>query len=371
MNVLQILPELNAGGVERTTLEVAEALLREGHTAHIASNGGRLARELKDRGAILHTLKVGSKNPLRLRQNTKALIDIIKTHKIDIAHARSRAPAWPAYTAARACQIPFVTTYHGIYNAQSSLKRRYNSIMARGDVIIANSEYTKAHILKEHRSEASQIVVIPRGVDLSEFDPEKITLEQTASFRAAWNVQPAQKVILLPGRLTRWKGQEDAIQAFAKIKADAILVLMGDPQGRDAYVKELENTLEKTGLAARVRIVDHTSDMAGALSAADVVVSASTQPEAFGRVSIEAQAMGRPIVATAHGGSLETIMDGQTGYLVPPGDMDAFAGAISKALVWKTYDGQAARARICKEFSKERLQSSTLAVYRRVFDMQA
>ena len=369
MNVLQILPELNAGGVERTTVEVAEALLSEGHSAHVASNGGRMVKELRDMGAVLHTLKIGSKNPLLLRRNTKALIDIIKTHNIDIVHARSRAPAWPAHTAARATGIPFITTYHGIYNAKTPLKRRYNAIMAQGDMIIANSEYTKAHIISEHGVDPDIIKTIPRGVDITTFDPEKITPSQIKAFRDMWQVSDTETALVLPGRLTRWKGQAVAIQAMVDIPQNVILILMGDAQGRTKYESELRDLVETLGLTNRVRFVDHCTDMPSALMAANIVLSASTDPEAFGRISAEAQAMGRPVVATAHGGTLETVLDGVTGFHIQPGDAVSLAEGVKRALDWPEYDAKVTRWRIVERFSKSRLQSETLEVYDRVYDL--
>lgn len=369
MNVLQILPELNAGGVERTSVEVAEALLAEGHTAHIASNGGRLEKELREMGAILHTLQIGSKNPLKLRRNTKTLIDIIKAHKIDVVHARSRAPAWPAFTAARAANVPFITTYHGIYNANSALKRRYNSIMARGDIIIANSEFTKAHIIKEHNTPSDSIVVIPRGVDMKAFDPRNVVPSRIEAMRQSWQVDDSHKVILLPGRLTRWKGQLIAVEALKGLPENTVLVLLGDAQGRDAYQTEISDLAIELGVDMRVRIAGHCTDMPAAMLAADVVLSASTDPEAFGRISAEAQAMGRPVVATGHGGALETVFDGVTGRHVQPGDAGSMREGLKLALNWPDYDSNVARWRIEERFSKASLQRDTLDIYNRVFDL--
>lgn len=369
MNVLQILPELNAGGVERTSVEVAEALLADGHTAHIASKGGRLEKELRDLGAVLHILPIGSKNPLKLRRNTKALIDIIKAHKIDIVHVRSRAPAWPAYTAAKAQNIPFITTYHGIYNANSALKRRYNSIMARGDIVIANSEFTKAHIMKEHGTPSETIIVIPRGVDMKAFNPAIVDPVRISALRDAWQVNSAHKVILLPGRLTRWKGQLIAVEALLGLPENTVLILLGDAQGREAYRAEILELARKLDVNDRVRIVGHCTDMPAALLAADVVLSASTDPEAFGRISAEAQAMGRPVIATRHGGALETVLHGVTGLHIQPRDATSMREGLKKALNWPDYDGKIARWRIEERFSKAKLQSDILDIYNRVFDL--
>ncbi len=366
MNVLQIVPELNAGGVERTTIEVAQALAEDGYTPHVASLGGRMERELTSLGGVLHTFDVGSKNPLQLRRNTKQLIDIINNHAINIVHARSRAPAWPAYRAAKATSTPFVTTYHGIYNAKGPIKRRYNSIMAMGERVIANSEYTKAHIISEHGTDPDKITVIPRGVDLERFDLTKLIPDNIEDIYKAWEIDAGKTIILLPGRLTRWKGQKVAIEALKLLPESYVLVCLGDAQGRDDYVSELKRDCERFGLIDRVLFPGHSENMPAALACADVVISASTDPEAFGRIAAEAQAMQRPIVATAHGGSLETVMEEETGFLVPSGQSEALAKSIEKAVNWETYDGLAARTHIAENFSKKSLQAKTLDIYRQV-----
>lgn len=363
MNVLQIVPELNAGGVERTTLEMAEALMAKGHTPHVASAGGRMEDELAAIGAVLHRLDVGSKNPLKWGGIKKQLIEILRANNIDVVHARSRAPAWPAYGAAKAFGVPFLTTYHGIYNSGNGLKRYYNSIMTRGERIIANSEYTKAHIIKEHGSDAEKIIVIPRAVDIDAFDLSAVSPANINVEFARWGLPLNMTFILLPGRLTRWKGQLVAIEALSKLPGDFGLICLGDAQGRDKYVSELSAAAKRHGVESRVSIPGHTRNVPAALAAADIVISASTDPEAFGRVAAEAQAMQRPVVATAHGGALETVVDNETGFLVPPGDARALAAAIKKAASWEAYDGAAARRRIEDKFSKARLQRDTLALY--------
>ena len=371
MTVLQVVPELNAGGVERTTIEMAEALHKAGQVPHVVSAGGRMEDEFIRQAGVLHRMDVGSKNPLTLRRHTKALLDIIKGCEIDIVHARSRAPAWPAEAAARAAGVPFVTTYHGIYNAKGRVKRRYNAVMTKGDVIIANSEFTKAHIIKEHGTEPDKIVVIPRGVDMGKFDPLKVSQTDTLAQREIWGVPHTAPLILLPGRLTRWKGQLVAINALAKLDKDCRLVLLGDAQGREDYLTEMRMKIDALGLTKQVIIPGHSENMPVAFGAADVVLSASTDPEAFGRVAAEAQAMRKPVVATAHGGAMETVLDGETGYLVAPGDADDMAAALTKALNWPGYNGKAARDRITREYSANQLKTATLAVYARVLREKA
>jgi len=315
-------------------------------------------------GGILHKTDIGSKNILTIFRRIRMLRAIIHEHKIDIVHARSRAPAWPAYHAARIEKVSFLTTYHGIYNSSSGLKTYYNSVMAKGEHIIANSEFTKAHIIKTHGTSAEKITAISRGVDMAKFDPATITAKDILAQRNRWGVSPEQKVIVLPGRLTRWKGQLVAVEAFSQLPENCALVLLGDAQGRDDYVAEIEAKATSLCVTNRLFKPGHSRNVPTALAAADIVISASTDPEAFGRVAAEAQAMQKPVVATAHGGALESVDDGKTGFLVTPSDAKALAEGIGKALAWENYDGSAARARISAHFSTKSLQAKTLAVYK-------
>lgn len=360
-NVLQVLPELDAGGVERTTIEVAEALMDAGHGAFVVSGGGRLVQRLTKTGATHFTANIGSKRLLTYPWRVAALRKLIVLNKIDVIHARSRAPAWAAWRAAIAEGIPFVTTYHGIYNGGFPGKRRYNSIMARGDLVIANSNFTAEHIKATHKTPEERIRVIPRGVDMSIFDPDAVSPIRIEAVWKKWSVNPEDRVILLPARLTRWKGQIVAIKALAKLPEDTILVCAGDPQGRESYVAELRKLAEKLGVAGRLRLPGHEPDMPAALMAADRVTTPSTDPEAFGRTAAEAQAMGRWVVASDHGGAVDVVDAGQTGALVPPDDPDALARALLG--VPGTYNAEAARERIETRFSKAALQKETLCVY--------
>jgi len=338
-SVLQVTPALDAGGVERTTIEVAQAIVRSGGRAVVASRGGRLEGELRAAGGELVAMPADTKNPVQMWANAGALVRTARARAIQIIHARSRAPAWSAYWAARRLGLPFVTTYHGIYKARSGLKRAYNAIMARGDVVIANSHYTRAHVLAEHGTDPERVVVIPRGADLSIFDPAKVEPAATAALRTAWRLDGASDgaVILLPARLTAWKGQATLIDAIGllgqKAPAGVRCILAGDSQGRDGYVAALEGQIASLGLSNVVRLVDHVSDMPAAFALADVAVFPSLEPEAFGRSAVEAQAMGVPVIAAGHGGLAETIVDGVTGFLVPPGDPVALAAALERILL--------------------------------------
>lgn len=365
MNILQVVPALSAGGVERTALEIAGALTEAGHHAHVASAGGRLESELQAAGGIFHCAPLETKNPIKMRRNTKTLIKIILAHNIDIVHARSRAPAWSAHAAAKACGVPYVTTYHGIYNANSGLKRCYNSIMARGEIVIANSQFTADHIMSEHGLNADKIRVIPRGVDMKRFDPAVILTADAKKLRQAWGVTPDQTCLLLPGRLTAWKGQGVAIKALGELPDTFALVLLGDAQGRDAYVGEMLALAKSLGIHARVHIPGHSADMPTAFAAADIVLSASTDPEAFGRIAAEAQAMSKWVIASDHGGATETVIAGVTGARTPPGDASALAAAITAGPAQR-YKPAAGRAHIQANFSDRQMMDKTLAAYKEV-----
>ncbi len=368
-SVLQVVPELDAGGVERTVLEVAEALVKAGHAAHVVSAGGRLVGELTALGATHYTMDVGSKNLLSFPWRVAALRRLIHHTDADIVHARSRAPAWAAWRAAVAEGIPFVTTYHGIYNEGWPGKRRYNSIMARGDRVIANSEFTAGHIMATHGTPRSRITVVPRGVDMARFDPAAVSDARADAVRARWGVAEAQTLVLLLGRLTRWKGQTVAVDALAGLPDDHVLVCMGDAQGRDAYAAELRAQADRLGVAARLILPGHEDDVPAALLASDVVIAPSTDPEAFGRTAAEAQAMGRWVVAADHGGAVDVVGDPRFGSLVPPGDADALAGAILARPI--NFDRRAARARIAERFSKASLQRGVLRVYSDVLERKS
>ncbi|WP_377886616.1 glycosyltransferase family 4 protein [Algimonas porphyrae] len=367
-NVLQVVPELDAGGVERTTLDVAEALIAAGHGAFVASGGGRLVHKLTGAGATHFTLNIGSKRLLSFPWRVAALRKLIVMNGIDVVHARSRAPAWAAWRAAIAENVPFVTTYHGIYNEGFPGKRRYNSVMARGDLVIANSRFTADHIQATHQTSADRIRVIPRGVDMALFDPDAVPPVRVEAVWKKWAVKADDRVVLLPARLTRWKGQTVAIDALAKLPDDTVLVCAGDPQGRDGYVTELREQARKLGVESRLRLPGHEVDIPAALLAADIIVTPSTDPEAFGRTAAEAQAMGRWVVAAAHGGALDVVDDGVTGTLVTPGDADGLAGALGT--IPDRYDPAAARRRIAERFSKQALQEATLNVYEAVLRLR-
>ena len=310
--VLQIIPELDAGGAERTTIDVADGLVSAGARALVASVGGRLVAELQARGGEWVPFPAATKNPLRMLANAFRLAALIRAEKVDLIHARSRAPAWSALLAARMTGRGFVTTYHGAYSGRFAPKILYNSVMARGDLVIANSHFTAELIQKMHPVAPEKLRVIHRGTELSAFTPDAVAPDRVERLRRAWMLAPEERVVLLPGRLTPWKGQAVLIRAAALLRdtglRDLVFVLAGDPQGRDGYVAELDRQVAELGLGGAVRRVGHVTDMPAALATASAVVVPSTAPEAFGRVAVEAQAIGVPVAVANLGAVPETVL---------------------------------------------------------------
>lgn len=374
--ILQVIPDLAAGGAERTTVEMADAITQAGGRALVASEGGRLEPNLRDVGGELIRLNMASKNPLTVRKNTKLLEALIEEESIDLIHARSRAPGWSAYEASKTTERPFVTTYHGAYSGRSGLKKRYNSVMAKGDLVIANSEWTAAHVMEIHGTARETIVTIPRGVDLIEFDPENVSSARLDNVKTAWGIDPNDDRLrlILPGRLTRWKGQwlaVDALGALDPQERDRLhLILPGDDQGRQKYVTELEDKIIAHQLGGAVTLAGHTSDMPAAYALADIVLAPSTRPEAFGRVAAEASAMGKPVIVSDHGGQRETVIEGETGTRAEPGSVTALTACIrtlsNLPAAARDAMGRAGKAHIRKNYSKKQLQTATLAVYARL-----
>lgn len=371
--ILQIVPKLDTGGAERSAVDIAAALVREGFRAPVVSEGGRLVPELEAAGGEWIAFSAASKSPVTIIANAFRLKRIVERENVVLVHARSRAPAWSALMAARMAGVPFVTTYHGIYNASNALKRRYNSVMARGDAVIANSDWTAAHVREAYGKSIERLAVIPRGVDLTHFDPAGIAPDRVSALRNKWGVKQGEIVVLLPGRLTRLKGQLVLIDALAIMRRDGTLgsvraVLAGDAQGRDAFEAEVTRAIEAAGLTSHVIIAGHVRDMAAAYLASDIVVSASVYAESFGRVPVEAAVMGKPAIATDHGGARETVLAGVSGLLVPPGDAAALATALAR-LVAMGPEGRAAmgakgRAHAFDRYTRERMCADTIALYR-------
>jgi glycosyltransferase involved in cell wall biosynthesis len=366
--VLQVLPSLGTGGVERTTIEMTQAVALSAGIPLVASAGGPLVAAVERAGGRHFTLPLATKNPVTIWRNAARLAALIRAEGVAIVHARSRAPAWSAWIAARRTGAHFVTTYHGAYGEDFLLKRRYNAVMARGEIVIVASRFMAGLVAARHGVPASRLRVIGRGIDPAVFDPDVVVPDRLARLAAAWRVPDGMLTVTLPGRLTSWKGQEVLLRAAAGLaRQDVCVVLVGADQGRRRYSARLAALAHSLGIAERVRMVGNCEDMPAAMMLSDVVVHASTKPEAFGRVVIEAQAMGRPVIASDLGGPVETVAHGETGWRVPPGDPAALAEAIDAALALdddaRAALGQRARAAVLRHYTTSAMQEATLDVY--------
>lgn len=378
--ILQLIPHLDAGGAEITTLEMTDAIVRAGGRALILSQGGRLASRITALGGEVMPFPAATKNPARIVANGYALARLIAREKVDLIHARSRAPAWSALIAARRARIPFVTTYHGAYSERSRLKNLYNSVMARSDVVIANSDYTAQSIRSRYDTPAARVRTIYRGVDLARFDPALISPDRIAALRLSWRIPDDARVIVHVARVTPLKGQSVVIEAARRLNAagqlgNTVIVFAGDAQGRTGYLADLEAQIAAGRLADHVRIVGHVDDVPAAFALAHVALLVSTEPEGFGRSSAEAQAMRCPVILSRIGALPETVVaesiassqTPSTGWLVPPGDAAALADAMTAALALspadRTATGERARAFVTSRFTTTELQRQTLAVY--------
>jgi glycosyltransferase involved in cell wall biosynthesis len=368
--ILQVLPSLISGGVERGTVEITAAIREAGMVPLVASSGGPMIPHIHYHGGEHLTLPLREKHPLTLWKNAARLEEIIRRRGVALIHARSRAPAWSAWLAARRTGIPFVTTVHGAYGTEHFLKRRYNSVMTRGDRVIAVSRYIAEYLAREYRTDPARVRLIPRGVDSALFNPNKIIPERIIQLSRQWRLEEHHAPILLvPSRLSPIKGQTLVIEALSRL-ADVpfLCIFVGSDHGHEDYRKTLEKDIVARGLEARVRIAGNTQFMNEAYSLSDLVLIPSLKPEAFGRTSIEAQAMGKLVIAVDHGGVRETVLPNETGYLVPPGDADALAQAIRFGLARPPEIAQAmsefAREYTRQHFSLEQMKAKTIDVYR-------
>lgn len=374
--ILQIIPALDTGGAELSTVEIADAIVRAGGRALVATTGGRMAERITALGGEIIPFPAATKNPIQMLANVTLLARLMEREKVDLVHARSRAPAWSALRAARLAHKPFITTYHGAYAEKDALKRLYNSVMARGDVVIANSAYTASLIKSRYGTPDEKIRIIHRGVDPAEFDPAAMTGERLEAMRATLGVAPGQSVIVQAARLTRWKGQSVLIEALSRLDRTRpwTAILAGDDQGRTDYTGELRSLIAHHRLSDRIHLAGHVTDMPALFALATVSVIASTDPEAFGRTAIEAQMMGSPVIATRLGAPPETVLAApevpnvaRTGWLVPPGELEVLAIAIGEALSLNPADRSAlttrARAHATAGFSLDAMKLATLEVY--------
>jgi glycosyltransferase involved in cell wall biosynthesis len=369
--VLQVLPSLVTGGVERGTVEITQAITEAEGVALVASAGGPMVHSVQRAGGRHFALPLMTKEPWAIWRNAARLESLIRARNVTLVHARSRAPAWSAWLACRRTGAHFVTTYHGVYGEEFPFKRRYNAVMAKGEVVIAASHYVADLVRQRHKIDAERLRVIPRGIDPAVFNPEGVSPDRIARTARTMRVPDGMLTVVIPGRLTAWKGHSVLLRAVARLaRTDVCCVLVGSDQGRTRYTKELERLSGSLGIADRVRMAGQVDDMPAALMLSDVVVHASVRPEAFGRVVIEAQAMGRPVIATDLGGPSETVRSGETGWLVEPGDVGALAAGLDQVLSL-TADarmalGQRARASVLSEYTLRAMRDATLDVYETV-----
>jgi glycosyltransferase involved in cell wall biosynthesis len=378
VTILQVVPRLDAGGSEQATVEIADALTRAGASALVASEGGRMATAITQSGGEVIELPVASKSPLTILANARRLMRIIEERGIGLVHARSRAPAWSAFLAARAAGRPFVTTYHGAYGSVGPLKAAYNSVMGLGDRIIANSRYTAALVAKRHRAARDRIRVIYRGIDAATFDPLMVPPGPVAKLRESWGVPPGTKIVLQAARLTGLKGHRQTIEAASRLNREgaldgAVIIFAGDAPGKAGYRQELRELIAQRGLSHKIRLVGHCHDMPAAFLASYVALVPSLVAETFGRTSVEAQAMGCPVIVSNLGALPETIVSPEqdaanfTGWLVPANHVGALVDRLRLALsltpAERAQIGARASARAGVEFALAQMQSKTLAVY--------
>jgi len=370
--VLQIVPRLVSGGAERGTVELAGALAAAGWTSYVASGGGPLERDIIRSGATHLTLPLASKNPLRMRRNATVLARLIRRLGIDIIHARSRAPAWSAWSAADATGRHFVTTFHNAYDARLSLKRWYNSVMARGERVIAISQFVADHAAQVYGIGPDRLRTIPRGVDLDIFDPSRVGAERIAGLARRWRLPDGAPVVMLPARLTRWKGGLDFIAAINALGRHDICCVLVGPEQRRGFRRELEAAIKRGGLAGLFRIVEECHDMPAAYMLADVVVTLGGAGQGYSRAIVEAQAMGRPVVVEEGGGAAEAIEAGVTGWLAPAANPEALAEVLERALSLSTEQrarlARAAQQNIKAGFGLAEANSRLLQIYQGLAD---
>lgn len=368
--VLQVLPELEHGGVEWGTIQVAEALKQHGYDNFVASEGGRLVHELNKIGVKHFTLSLKTKNPFKMYLNSLKLEKIIKENGINIVHARSRAPAWSAYWAAKRAGVKYMTTFHGTYGlGPHGIKKFYNRVMTYGRLIIAISNHIKKHMIDNYQVDPAKIRLIPRCVDVDKFSPHAVTQERIVRAISDNNLPEDLPIIALVGRITRWKGQHLLVEAMSLIKhKEAYAIIVGSDQGRVNYTEELKKSAKKLGVDGRIQFIGESFDIPALLMVSDIVLSTAIEPEAFGRAAIEGQAMGKIVLASNIGGSLENLIDGVSGKLFQSNDAKSLAEAIDWALDLPLAERKAISAAAIKNvhdnFTKQIMCDKTINVYK-------
>ena len=380
LKVLQVIPKLGYGGAETGCYDIAHYLPENNCGSYIVTSGGELLKFIDKKKVKIIKLPVHSKNPLIIFINFLALIFIILINNISIVHARSRAPAWSSLLAAKITGRKFATTFHGTYNFNNKIKKFYNSVMVRSDLIIAGSNFIFSHIkdnYTKYLNAKKKLLVIFRGINVDYFDPTTKLDSDEKKLLKKWQIEKDKKIILLPGRLTGWKGQEVFIEAINLVNIELgyeafYAVILGSDQGRDLYKKKLIRLTEQYRLINQVKFIDHCKDMALAYKVSDIVVSASIEPEAFGRVAVEAQSMEKPIIASNIGGSNETVIDEKTGFLFESNNAKSLSQKILKILSMDEASlnsiGREGRKNIIQKFNVEKMCFSTYSEYKRILN---
>ena len=370
--ILQVVPALISGGVERGALEIAKNIVRVGHNSIVISAGGPMVESLEDSGSEHITLNVASKNPVTVWKNARKLANIIRSRNIDIVHARSRAPAWSCYMAAKATNVKLITTFHGIYNFKNFLKKFYNSVMTEGRNVIAVSNFVKKHIVDNYKVDPNKITVIHRGVNHNEFSKKKLSEDKLKQYREKYRVPADIPVLVLPSRMTRWKGHMVLIDALEKIKhLNFYCIMAGDLVKHPTYVSRIKEKIHQYKLQSHIQLFGNEPDIISLYGISDIVLSTSIEPEAFGRTIIEAQAMEKIVIATNIGGACETIQDGLNGFHVEPNDSITLAQKIEHCLSLIGSEQEKnmtmnARKTASENFSLEKMLKNTLAIYNHI-----
>ena len=380
LKVLQVIPKLGFGGAETGCYDIAHYLPENGCKSFIVTSGGDLLKYVDKKKVTVIRLPVQSKNPILILFNAIILIGIILLNNISIVHARSRAPAWSCLFATKITGRKFVTTFHGTYNFSSKIKKFYNSVMVRSHLIIAGSNFIFSHIKENYSkyiNDKKKLLVIFRGINIDYYEPSTKLENEEKKLLKNWEIEKDKKIILLPGRLTPWKGQELFIEAINLVNIELgyeafYAVILGSDQGRDLYKKKLTRLSEQYRMTKQLRFIDHCNDMALAYKVSDIIISSSIEPEAFGRVAVEAQSMEKPIIASNIGGSNETIIDNKTGYLFESGNAKSLSEKILKVLNINDTSlksiGIEGRKNIVNKFNVEKMCFSTYSEYKRLFN---
>lgn len=371
MTIMQVLPALEQGGVERGTIELAQALCARGIGSIVVSSGGPMVRALNKIGAAHVAMPVQSKNPFVIALNAVRLARLIRDRHVSLVHVRSRAPAWSVKWACRRTRTPWIATYHGLYGTKPGIKKCYNRVMLHGERVIAVSDFVRQHIMGAYGVPADKIALIHRGADIDKFDPKQVPQRKILAVMQKYQIPPEKPIIVLVGRLSKIKGHGVLLDALTRMAhQEATVLFVGSDQGRTGYVRELREKIKLLDAETDVRLVGGIADIAPIYALADVVVAPSVVPEAFGRTIAEAQAMGRIVVASDHGGARETIADGRTGFLFPNGDAAALARVLDHILGLSVAERrkieQAGLRSVRNSFSVRNMCEKTIKLYEEV-----